>query len=210
MHPEGGEDSPPVLPSGAPPIRALSARSETIDPCHRLAVRIAVAGLYPVRTTRAPRPMAKEATSAERSTILSDQPSWAPLGAQVSLVLISLTALFTIGWRLAVARRYEAHRWADRRGLPERRRRPRLDDPFSCSSRRRSRRGSTRPPTQSPCARRRRSDRLLRSGCTSCGENELVPRAIAQALSKPFMRGAHAPTCFQYWWRDLTSSPTGT
>jgi uncharacterized membrane protein YozB (DUF420 family) len=38
----------------------------------------------------------------------------APLGAQVSLVLIiASTALFTIGWRLAVARRYEAHRWVE-------------------------------------------------------------------------------------------------
>lgn len=36
----------------------------------------------------------------------------APLGADVSLVLTVLAAvLFTIGWRLAVRKRYEAHRW---------------------------------------------------------------------------------------------------
>ncbi len=36
----------------------------------------------------------------------------APLGADVSLVLTVLAAvLLTIGWRLAVRRRYEAHRW---------------------------------------------------------------------------------------------------
>ena len=36
----------------------------------------------------------------------------APFGADVSLVLMVLAAvLFTIGWRLAVRRRYEAHRW---------------------------------------------------------------------------------------------------
>jgi uncharacterized membrane protein YozB (DUF420 family) len=36
----------------------------------------------------------------------------APRGAAVSLVLIVVTAiLFTIGWRLAMRRRYGAHRW---------------------------------------------------------------------------------------------------
>jgi uncharacterized membrane protein YozB (DUF420 family) len=36
----------------------------------------------------------------------------APLGADVSLLLTVVAAvLFTIGWRLAVHRRYEAHRW---------------------------------------------------------------------------------------------------
>jgi uncharacterized membrane protein YozB (DUF420 family) len=36
----------------------------------------------------------------------------APLGADVSLVLTLFAAvLFTIGWRLAVRGRYEAHRW---------------------------------------------------------------------------------------------------
>ncbi len=36
----------------------------------------------------------------------------APLGAQVSLVLMVVTAvLLTIGWRLAVHRRFVAHRW---------------------------------------------------------------------------------------------------
>ena len=36
----------------------------------------------------------------------------APRGAVVSLVLIVVTAvLFTVGWRLAARRRYEAHRW---------------------------------------------------------------------------------------------------
>ncbi|MGZ4199023.1 MAG: DUF420 domain-containing protein [Thermoleophilia bacterium] len=36
----------------------------------------------------------------------------APFGADVSLVLTVLAAvLLTIGWRLAVQRRYEAHRW---------------------------------------------------------------------------------------------------
>ena len=36
----------------------------------------------------------------------------APTGAVVSLVLILVSAvLFTIGWRLAVRRRYVAHRW---------------------------------------------------------------------------------------------------
>ncbi len=36
----------------------------------------------------------------------------APLGADVSLVLMVLAAvLFTIGWRLAVRRRFAAHRW---------------------------------------------------------------------------------------------------
>ena len=36
----------------------------------------------------------------------------APRGAVISLVLIVITAiLFTVGWRLAMRRRYEAHRW---------------------------------------------------------------------------------------------------
>lgn len=36
----------------------------------------------------------------------------APLVSDISLILIILTAImFTIGWRLAVHRRYEAHRW---------------------------------------------------------------------------------------------------
>ena len=36
----------------------------------------------------------------------------APRGAALSLVLIVVTAiLFTVGWRLAMRRRYEAHRW---------------------------------------------------------------------------------------------------
>lgn len=36
----------------------------------------------------------------------------APTGAVVSLILIVLSAiLFTIGWRLAVRKRFEAHRW---------------------------------------------------------------------------------------------------
>lgn len=36
----------------------------------------------------------------------------APAGAVVSLVLILVTAvLLTVGWRLAVRRRYRAHRW---------------------------------------------------------------------------------------------------
>ena len=36
----------------------------------------------------------------------------APRGAAISLVLIVVTAvLFTVGWRLAMRRRYEAHRW---------------------------------------------------------------------------------------------------
>ncbi|HSB67504.1 MAG TPA: hypothetical protein VLD65_13085 [Anaerolineales bacterium] len=36
----------------------------------------------------------------------------APLVSDISLILIVLTAImFTIGWRLAVHRRYEAHRW---------------------------------------------------------------------------------------------------
>jgi uncharacterized membrane protein YozB (DUF420 family) len=36
----------------------------------------------------------------------------APLGASVSLVLTVLAAVaLTIGWRLAVGKRYEAHRW---------------------------------------------------------------------------------------------------
>ena len=36
----------------------------------------------------------------------------APLGADVSLALTLLvTAMLTIGWRLAVRRRYQAHRW---------------------------------------------------------------------------------------------------
>jgi uncharacterized membrane protein YozB (DUF420 family) len=38
--------------------------------------------------------------------------SRAQLGADVTLVVIVVTAvLFTIGWRLAVHRRFEAHRW---------------------------------------------------------------------------------------------------
>ncbi len=38
--------------------------------------------------------------------------SRAQLGADVTLVVIAATAvLFTIGWRLAVHRRFEAHRW---------------------------------------------------------------------------------------------------
>ncbi len=36
----------------------------------------------------------------------------APRGADVSLALtVTAAVLFTIGWRLAVLRRYEAHRW---------------------------------------------------------------------------------------------------
>jgi putative membrane protein len=36
----------------------------------------------------------------------------APLPADISLILILLTALLlTLGWRLAVHRRYDAHRW---------------------------------------------------------------------------------------------------
>lgn len=36
----------------------------------------------------------------------------APLGAKLSLVATVLAAvLFTIGWRLAVSKRFEAHRW---------------------------------------------------------------------------------------------------
>ena len=36
----------------------------------------------------------------------------APRGAAISLVLIVVAAiLFTVGWRLAMRRRYEAHRW---------------------------------------------------------------------------------------------------
>jgi uncharacterized membrane protein YozB (DUF420 family) len=36
----------------------------------------------------------------------------AHIGADLSLALVVLAAvLFTIGWRLAVARRYQAHRW---------------------------------------------------------------------------------------------------
>lgn len=36
----------------------------------------------------------------------------APLGAKLSLVAMVLAAvLFTIGWRLAVSKRFEAHRW---------------------------------------------------------------------------------------------------
>ena len=36
----------------------------------------------------------------------------APLGARVSLVLmVTAAVLFTVGWRLAVGRRFVAHRW---------------------------------------------------------------------------------------------------